>query len=370
MTIHRSDRFFSLCLVIPLALAACGKAASPAGSSVAPAVDIATAQARTVLQTTDLPGRVSPMRVAQVRARVAGIVLARRFEEGSDVKAGQVLFQIDPAPFEAAVARARGELTRSEAELENATAQFERSQQLVQRQVISRQDFDTARSNFKSTQAAVASARAALKTAQLDLGFATVRAPIDGRIGRALVTEGALVGQGGDATEMALVQQLDPIFADFNRPVAEALKLRGRARKGDAPLKVVIDIPELGQTREGDLLFADMRVDETTDTVSLRAQFDNRDNLLLPGMFVRVRTPNGTASDAVYVPQRAIQRRPGGNAAVMVVGADGKAELRDVRTGAMVGTDWQILDGLKAGERYVASGAARIQPGAVLNAAH
>ncbi|RBE83288.1 efflux RND transporter periplasmic adaptor subunit, partial [Xanthomonas oryzae] len=233
-----------------------------------------------------------------------------------------------------------------------------------------RQDFDTARSNFKSTQAAVASARAALKTAQLDLGFATVRAPIDGRIGRALVTEGALVGQGGDATEMALVQQLDPIFADFNRPVAEALKLRGRARKGDAPLKVVIDIPELGETREGDLLFADMRVDETTDTVSLRAQFDNRDNLLLPGMFVRVRTPNGTASDAVYVPQRGIQRRPGGNAAVMVVGADGKAELRDVRTGAMVGTDWQILDGLKAGERYVASGAARIQPGAVLNSAH
>ncbi|WP_052172275.1 efflux RND transporter periplasmic adaptor subunit [Xanthomonas maliensis] len=349
-------------------MAACGSQPAATPTS-APAVEVAVAHARTVLPTAELPGRITSVRAAQVRARVPGIVLSRQFVEGADVKAGQVLFQIDPAPFDAAVARAQAELARAQAEQDNARAQFQRARRLVEQQVISRQDFETTQAGDRSAQAAVASAQAALRTAQLERAFATVRAPIDGRIGRALVTEGALVGQGGDATAMALVQQLDPIFADFRRPLADALRLRRKAQTDADAVRVVIDIPELAQTREGELLFSDMSVDEGTGTVSLRAQFRNQDQVLLPGMFVRVRAPNGGASTAVYVPQRAIQRDAEGQASVMVVDAAGKAQRRKVRTGAMVGTEWQLLDGLAPGERYVVSGAGKLQPGSVVHLA-
>ncbi|OZI38850.1 efflux transporter periplasmic adaptor subunit [Bordetella genomosp. 5] len=349
-----------------LALAACGQEGGPPQEAQAPRVQTVTVQPQSFTLASELPGRIEPVRVAEVRARVAGIVLKRNFEEGADVKAGQVLFQIDPAPFKAALSRAQGELAQAEATLFDAQAVVRRNEPLVKIEAVSRQEFDAAVARYKSAQAARQSARAGVETAQLNLDYATVTAPISGRIGRALVTEGALVGQN-EATPMATIQQLDPVYADFKQPIAEVLRMREALAEGrlaqdkDKGARISITIDGTDKTRDGHLLFSDITVDRGTGQVSLRGQFDNADGMLMPGMYVRVHTQQGTDPQAILVPQRAVQRAPDGKAQVMVVDGEGAAQAREVVTGTMRGADWHIVQGLKAGEQVIVGGNA--QPG-------
>lgn len=342
--------------------AACGNA-EQAAAPAAPAVDVMTLQARPMAVSSELPGRIEPVRVAEVRARVAGIVLKRNFKEGSDVTAGDPLFQIDPAPLQAALSRAEGELARAEAVLADADAVVRRYAPLVEIEAVSRQDFDAAQATLKSAQAARRSAAAEVKTARLNLEYATVRAPISGRIGRALVTEGALVGQG-EATPMATIQQLDPVYVDFKQPVADVLRMREALEQGrlqrepEDGVPIAVTIEGTDKKREGRLLFSDISVERGTGQVSLRGQLPNADSLLLPGMYVRVHVTHAIDPAAMLVPQRAVRRSPDGKAQLLVVGKGDVAETRQVRTGPMQGGEWQILEGVKPGERIVIGGEA------------
>ncbi|WP_313284072.1 efflux RND transporter periplasmic adaptor subunit [Delftia tsuruhatensis] len=358
-------------LVLAALAAGCGRNEAPAAAGDAlPVVQAVTVQPAPLALSSELPGRIEPVRVAEVRARVAGIVLRRHFEEGADVRAGQVLFQIDPAPLRAALSRAQGQLASAEAALIEARAVVGRNAPLVAQEAVSRQDFEAMQARLQAAQAARQSAQAEVQAAALNLEYATVRAPIAGRIGRALVTEGALVGQG-EATPMALVQQLDPVYADFQQPVAEAQRLRaalaeGRlaqtAGKDGTPVSLKVD--GTGLQRTGQLLFSDVTVDRGTGQMALRGRFDNRDGMLLPGMYVRVTVGQGVDPAAILVPQRAVQRSTDGQAHVLVVDGQDTLQMRPVQTAAMHGAQWQISAGLKAGERVVVGRMAGLQPGA------
>ena len=358
-------------LVLAALAAGCGRNEAPAAAGDAlPVVQAVTVQPAPLALSSELPGRIEPVRVAEVRARVAGIVLRRHFEEGADVRAGQVLFQIDPAPLRAALSRAQGQLASAEAALIEARAVVGRNAPLVAQEAVSRQDFEAMQARLQAAQAARQSAQAEVQAAALNLEYATVRAPIAGRIGRALVTEGALVGQG-EATPMALVQQLDPVYADFQQPVAEAQRLRaalaeGRlaqtAGKDGTPVSLKVD--GTGLQRTGQLLFSDVTVDRGTGQMALRGRFDNRDGMLLPGMYVRVTVGQGVDPAAILVPQRAVQRSTDGQAHVLVVDGQDTLQMRPVQTAAMHGVQWQISAGLKAGERVVVGRMAGLQPGA------
>lgn len=350
-----------------IALAGCDKGDKGWGEAPPREVDVLTIKTEPFTVVAELPGRIEPVRVAEVRARVAGIVLKRTFEEGADVKAGDLLFQIDPAPFKAALSRAEGELARAEAQLFQAQATVERYQPLVKINAVSQQDFDVARATLRSAQADKRSAQANVETAKLDLGYAQVRAPIAGRIGRAQVTEGALVGQG-ETTLLARIQQLDPVYADFSQPAADALRLRAAiadgkvSGEGDKTLSLRVDGTDIQS--QGTLLFTDISVDRSTGQIALRGRFDNPQGVLLPGMYVRVRTPQGLDQEAILVPQRAVQRAADGKASVMLLGEGNSVEARPVTTGAMQGARWQITDGLKAGDKVIVSSLSAIQPGA------
>ncbi|MGJ7551935.1 MexC family multidrug efflux RND transporter periplasmic adaptor subunit [Pseudomonas alloputida] len=355
------------CLAAAVALAGCGEQdAPPSAANTTVPVQTVTVAAEPLALASTLPGRVEPMRVAEVRARVAGIVLHKRFEEGADVNAGDVLFQIDPAPFKAALSRAEAELARAQSVMLEAQARVRRYQPLVKIEAVSQQDFDSASADLRSGQAAVRSAQADVETAQLNLGYATVKAPISGRIGRALITEGALVGQG-DATLMARIQQLDPIYVDFTQSAADALRLRqaikdGALAAGENPA-LTARVEGTDYQRQGTLMFTDVAVDRGTGQVTLRGRFDNADGILLPGMYVRVLTPQGTDNQAILVPQRAIQRGSDGEARVMLVGKSGIAEARSVRTGAMQGARWQVTEGLHPGDQVIVGSPAGLAAG-------
>lgn len=314
-----------------------------------PKVEVVTVKVQPLAPSSNLPGRVEPLRLAEVRARAAGIVLSRHFEEGAEVRAGQLLFQIDPAPYRAALARA-------EAALFEARTTVQRYQPLVEMKAVSRQDYDRA-------QAAQKTAEANVQTARLELDYATVTAPISGRIGRTLVTEGALVGQG-EATPMATIQQIDPVYVDFRQPVAEALRWRAalmaseQERHQDQRTHISLTVDGVNLSREGTLLFSDITVDRSTGQVLLRGEFPNPDGLLLPGMYVRVHTGQNADASAILVPQRAVQRKGNGEAQVLVVGEGNVVEARPVRTGAMQGANWHIIDGLQVGERVIVGGRA------------
>ncbi|KPX54246.1 efflux RND transporter periplasmic adaptor subunit [Pseudomonas amygdali] len=348
----------AVALLAVLGLAGCEqKQQQDHAASTAPKeVEAIEVKAESFTVVDELPGRIEPVRVAQVRARVSGIVLTRNFEEGADVKAGAVLFQIDPAPFKAALSKAQGDLARTEATLFETQATVKRYESLVEIEAVSRQTFDTARSALQNAIAAKKSAQADVETARLNLGYATVKAPISGRIGRAMVTEGALVGQG-ETTLLATIQQLDPVYADFTQPVADALQMREAIQEGRLPkggedaLSLSVDGTDYQST--GTLLFTDVAVDRTTGQVSLRARFANPKGVLLPGMYVRVRTPQRVDANAILVPQRAVQRSSDGAARVLVIAQDGTVEARPVKTGAMQDSRWQITEGLKAGEQVV-----------------
>ncbi|MEE4748099.1 efflux RND transporter periplasmic adaptor subunit [Pseudomonas alliivorans] len=369
MSTLRDWRTLSMVTLLSAAvLAGCEQKSQPDQSAAGAPRQVESVAVKTESLTVinELPGRVEPVRVAQVRARVAGIVLTRNFEEGADVKAGAVLFQIDPAPFKAALSKAQGDLARTEATLFEARATVKRYESLVEIEAVSRQTFDTARATLQNAVAARRSAQADVETAQLNLGFATVRAPISGRIGRALVTEGALVGQA-ETTLMATIQQLEPVFVDFTQPVADALHMRAAIQEGRLPKRgegaLSLSIDGTDYTSTGTLLFTDIEVDRTTGQVLLRARFANPQGVLLPGMYVRVRTPQSINDHAILVPQRAVQRSGDGTARVLVIGQDGAVEARPVKTGAMQDSRWQITEGLKADEHVIVGNMTGINPG-------
>lgn len=369
---------FSAALVTALALAACSQdsgqtqeagegAGGAAAQAPAPEVGVVIAKREVVGMMADLPGRVEASRVAQVRARAAGILQKRLFTEGSDVKAGELLMKIDPAPYQAAEQSARAQLARAEAALAQAKAVVDRYRPLVAVNAVSQLEFDNADAAFKAAQADVAASRAALRTAQINLGYADVTAPISGRIGRALVTEGALVGQG-DATPLAVIQQINPVYVNFTQSSAELLELRRRMREGQllrvegedaAQIQLVL---EDGTTygEPGKLLFSDVSVDPASGQVMLRAEVPNNDGTLLPGMYVRVRLEQAKLADAIAVPQEAVTRTQNGDF-LTVVDAEGNRQQREVEIMSASGNRWLVTQGLEEGEMVMVDGLSRLQ---------
>ncbi|SDZ69526.1 membrane fusion protein, multidrug efflux system [Variovorax sp. YR266] len=371
-----SPRLATVAAVVLLVLAGCGKSDAPAGPGgaggggghpPAPEVGVVVAAPTDVGLVTELPGRLEASRVAQVRARASGILLKREFREGSDVKAGQLLFRIDPAPLVAATQNAQATLARAEANAVQAKALADRYKPLVEANAVSKQEYATAVASAKQAEADVASGRAALQTAKINQGYADVTSPIAGRIGRALVTEGALVGQG-DATELAVVQQINPLYVNFTQSASDAMKLRRAVAAGQykrasgeeaATIRVVLE-DGTDYPLEGKLLFSDLTVDSTTGQVTLRAEVPNPKGELLPGLYVRVKLEQAQATNAITLPQQAVTRTQQGDT-VSVVDKDGKISKRTVKISAAKDNQWVVLDGLKAGEQVMVDGFQKLQ---------
>ncbi|WP_119965580.1 efflux RND transporter periplasmic adaptor subunit [Simplicispira lacusdiani] len=353
-------------LGVALLLSACGKgdapAAPPGGGMPPPEVGVVTVQPGELGLQTELPGRLEASRVAQVRARAAGILQQRLFQEGSDVKAGQVLFRIDAAPYEAALQSAEAALAKGQANLVQTTALAERYKPLAAANAVSQQEYANAVAAQKLAEADVAAGKAAVTTARINLGHASVTAPIAGRIGRALVTEGALVGQG-EATQLAVVQQIHPMYVNFTQSAAEVMRLRRaleagqfkRAAGGNAASVRVLLEDGSEYPLAGKLLFSDLSVDATTGQITLRAQVPNPDGLLLPGLYVRVRLEQAQAQQAILLPQQAVTRSAQGDT-VLAIGADGKPAQRSIQIGGQQGGQWVVLGGLQAGEQVIVDG--------------
>ncbi len=351
-----------------------GSATAPAGGAPKapppPQVGVIAVRPEPVVLSTELPGRLEALRVAQVRARVAGIVQKRHFAEGSDVKAGQVLFTLDAAPFRAALASARAALARAEANLGQARMQVGRLEPLARANAVSQQEFTNAQSAQKLAEAERAATRAALDSAQINLDYATIKAPIAGRIGRSLVSEGALVGQG-EATPLAVIQQIDPVYVNFTQSATELLalrralaqgRLRGLGEDAGARVNVLLDDGS-AWPHAGRLLFSDLTVDQGSGQVTLRAQVPNPGQLLLPGMYVRVRVEQARLDAAILVPQQAVSRSASGDS-LFVVDEKDVARPRPMQLHSAQGGRWLVSDGLKAGERVVVDGFQRMRPGA------
>ena len=358
--------------VLAAMLAGCGQSAAPpaAGAGAAPPpveVGVVTVTQGSVGLMTELPGRTEASRVAQVRARVAGILQRQLFREGSEVKADQALFEIDATPYRATLASAQASLARAEANLMQAQAQAERYKPLLDANAVSQQDYVNAVAAHKQAQADVAIGKAAVQTAQINVSYAAVNSPIAGRIGRALVTEGALVGQG-EATPLALVQQIDPMFVNITQPVADVLRLRaaiaaGKLKnagdKATAAVRIVLDDGSL-YALPAKLLFSDLTVDPSSGQITLRAEVPNPNGVLLPGMYVRARLEQAAFNAAMLLPQQAVQRSAQGDS-VKVVAADGSVSTRTVKIGSAKDEQWVVLEGLQPGEQVVADGFQKLQ---------
>lgn len=368
-------RYAALAMPLAALLAACGAkdaAPGPGGAGAPPPATVGVVRVanEAVSLQTELPGRVSPMRVAQVRARINGVVLKRLFREGSEVKAGQALYQIDAAPYQAAVDSAQASLAKAQANLAQASAQAERNKPLVEANAISQQEYAVLTTTQSQAQADLAGAKAALQTARINLNYATVTAPIAGRIGQSLVTEGALVSQA-EATQLAVIQQTSSVYVNFTQSSGDVLRLRQAiaskklraAGDGSVPVRVVLeDGSEL--PRAGKLLFTDLTVDATSGQITLRAEVPNPDGLLLPGQYVRVRLSQAVLPEAVLLPQQAVTRTGQGDT-VLVVGADNKPAPRPVRLGGAQNNQWIILDGLEPGDQVIVDGFQKMMvPGA------
>ncbi|CCH04608.1 MexX/AxyX family multidrug efflux RND transporter periplasmic adaptor subunit [Achromobacter xylosoxidans] len=351
-----------------LLVSACSKKEAPEAAKAPAEIGVIVAKATPTSVASELPGRLEPYREAEVRARVAGIVTRRLYEEGQEVARGAPLFQIDPAPLQAAYDSEAAALARAQANLSAAADKLRRYADLVSDRAISERDHAESVAEERQARAEVALAKANLQSARLRLEYARVTSPIDGRARRALVTEGALVGEG-QATPLTVVQQLDPIYVNFSQPAAEVMQLqkqiRAGALEGVAPDKMRVrlllpDGSEYGQG--GTLSFADLAVDPGTDNVTMRALFDNPDRVLLPGMYVRVRLEQAVNRDTYLVPRDALLRNADG-AHLLVAGDDG--ELRSVAVAAhrLLGPNWVITEGLEGGERVVVENAAQLAPG-------
>lgn len=350
-------------------------AANTAAPTPAPvAVTVVTIQRREIPVTATLPGRTAPYRAAEIRPQVGGVLRDRLFAEGQAVKAGQSLFQIDPAPYEAAVRRAEAVLARAEAAEQAATSNANRLRTLARAQVVSEQNLENAETALRQSQADVVSARAALEAARIDLSYTRVTSPIDGQTGRASVTPGALV-TANQTTALVTVTQLDPIYVDLTQPSAVLLQQRrdvasGALRRASADRAVARLLLEDGSEypHAGEVQFSEVIVDQGTGSVTLRAVFPNPDQLLLPGMFVRARVEEGVTDRALLVPQRAVLRTPRGEPMAFVVNAEGVIEQRVLRASRTVGNDWLVTEGLSPGDRVVIEGLQRIRAGVKVQA--
>ena len=363
-----------LATAVALVLAACGaKDGAPGGGAggMPPAeVGVVTIAPQAVALQSELPGRVSAVRVAQVRARVNGVVLRSLFREGSEVKAGQALYQIDPAPYKAALDSAQASVVKAQANVAQANAQVERYKPLVEANAVSKQEYTALVTAQKQAEADVATTKAAAQTAQINVDYASVYAPISGRIGQSLVTEGALVS-AAEATQLAVIQQTSTVYVNFTQSSTEVLRLRKviaskqlrAAGDGSVPVRVVLeDGTEL--PRAGKLLFSDLTVDATSGQITLRAEVPNPDGMLLPGQFVRVRLSQAELPSGILLPQQAVTRTNQGDT-VLVVGAENKPGPRPVKVGNSQNGQWVILGGLQAGDQVIADGFQKMMvPGA------
>jgi membrane fusion protein (multidrug efflux system) len=361
-------------LTVGLALTACGKKQAAMPPSGPPEVGVITVQTQRVALTTELPGRTAPHLIAEVRPQVGGIIKKRLFTEGSDVKAGQVLYQIDPASYEAALASARATQAKAEATLGTVRLKAERYQDLAKIKAVSQQDNDDAQAALKLAEAELAAAKAAVETARINLAYTRITAPISGRIGRSAVTEGALV-TASQAAALATIQQLDTIYVDVTQSSAELLRLKQNLASG------LMKKDSAGQTRvkllledgspyplPGTLKFSEVTVDQSTGSITLRAIFPNPKQILLPGMFVRAVVEEGVNDQALLVPQRGVSRNPQGDATVMLVGAESKAEPRVIQVARTVGENWLVTGGLKPGDQVILEGLQRARPGTPVKA--
>jgi multidrug efflux system membrane fusion protein len=364
MTTHFRLLPLSGFIVCATLLTGCDGSDNPKQSAQAPQVTVYVVKSAPLAVTTELPGRTDAFRVAEVRPQVSGIVLRRNFTEGGDVNAGDSLYQIDPATYKAAYNSAKGELAKAEAAANIAHLTVKRYEPLVGTQYISRQEYDQAVANARQADASVIAAQASVETARINLAYTKVSSPINGRIGKSSVTEGALV-TNGQAAALATVQQLDPIYVDVTQSSNDFMHLKqSRLQKNEDTSSVQL-LMENGQPYplKGTLQFSDVTVDESTGSITLRAVFPNPQHSLLPGMFVRARIDEGIQPDAILVPQQGVTRTPRGDATVLVVNGKEQVELRNVIASQAIGDSWLIAEGLKDGDRVVVSGMQKIHPG-------
>lgn len=354
-------------------LSACSGQEAPPAPPPPPRVGIVALAYEPVTLTKELPGRIVAVETSEVRPQVSGIVRRRYFEEGAAVSAGQVLYEIEDAPYRAALASAQGQLARAQASIGSTRRQSERFQELVAINAVSRQEAENAATTAQQAQADVSAQRAAVQSAQINLGFTRVRAPISGRIGRSLFTPGTLV-QNGQADPLATIQRLDRVYVDVTQSAADLLDLRaamsagGVTRGGPDTARVQLVLPN-GATYpvEGRLQFSEVTVDPTTGAVTLRATFPNPTGLLLPGMYVRARLVEGIRSQAILAPQQGVSRNERGEPTALVVNAQNKVELRKIAVDRAVGNRWIVTSGLRAGDRLIVEGLVGLQPGATVN---
>jgi len=365
----------ALLLVVGLMTTACAKKEAPKPQGGPPEVGVLTVQPQRVALTTELPGRTSAYLVAEVRPQVTGIIQKRIFTEGSEVKAGQVLYQIDPASYQAAYASAKAGQARAEANLAAVRLKEERYKDLVKIKAVSQQEYDEAYASLKQSEADVAATRAAVETARINLAYTTLTAPIAGRIGRSTVTGGALV-TANQPTALATIQQLGSMYVDVTQSSSEMLKLKQQLSSGllkkdsataQARVKLLLE-DGTPYAQPGTLKFSEVTVDQSTGSITLRAVFPNPKQVLLPGMFVRAVLEEGVNEQAILVPQRGVTRNPKGDAMVMVVGAEEKMEPRVIKVVRTVGENWLVSEGLKPGDRVILEGLQKARPGTPVKA--
>ena len=356
-----------------LALTGCDDKPAQQGAQQMPEVGIVTLKSAPLQITTELPGRTSAYRVAEVRPQVSGIILKRNFTEGSDIQAGVSLYQIDPATYQATYESAKGDLAKAQAAANMDQLTVKRYQKLLGTKYISQQDYDTAVATAQQSNAAVVAAKAAVETARINLAYTKVTSPISGRIGKSAVTEGALV-QNGQTIALATVQQLDPIYVDVTQSSNDFLRLKqelanGKLQQENGKAKVeLVTNDGLKYPQNGTLEFSDVTVDQTTGSITLRAIFPNPDHTLLPGMFVRARLEEGVNPDALLVPQQGVTRTPRGDASAMVVGEGDKVEVRQITATQAIGDKWLVTEGLKTGDRVIITGLQKVRPGVQVKA--
>ncbi|ETS33124.1 MULTISPECIES: efflux RND transporter periplasmic adaptor subunit [Photorhabdus] len=353
-----------------LALSGCNDKDSQqvAENQQAPEVGIVTLKTEPLMVTTELPGRTSAFRIAEVRPQVSGIILKRNYKEGSDVKEGTSLYQIDPATYQAAYDSAKADLAKAQANAEIARLTVNRYKPLLGTNYVSQQEFDKASADSAQANATVQAAKAAVETARINLAYTKVTAPISGRSGKSTITEGALVSVG-QPTALTTVQQLDPIYVDVTQSSDDYLRLKNEITKGivqkegsKAKVHLVMEDGK-NYSETGYLEFSDITVNETTGSITIRAIFPNPNEKLLPGMFVRAKLEEGIRRDSILVPQQGITRTPRGEATVMVVGKDEKVEPRVITASQAIGDKWLVTSGLKTGDRVIVTGLQKIQPG-------
>lgn len=371
MTKHNGAKCLFLFLLISgMFISGCDDKNNKPSGNEPPSVMVHIVKTAPFAVTTELPGRTSAFRIAEVRPQVSGIILKRNFEEGSDITAGSSLYQIDPATYQAAFESAKGNLAKAQATAQIAHLTVKRYQSLVGTQYVSKQEYDQAVASARQADADVLSAKAAVESARINLAYTKVTSPISGRIGKSNVTEGALV-TNGQATALATVQQLDPIYVDLTQSSNDFLQLKqaieqgSLTKDGTSGVNIIMDNGQVyGHT--GKLEFTDVTVDESTGSVTLRAVFSNPDHQLLPGMFVRARVDEGIQPDAILVPQQGVTRTPRGDALVMVVDEQNKVETRPVVAAEAIGDQWLVKEGLKPGDKVIVSGIQHIKAGATV----